>query len=404
MNSSKRVDGAQARTNWTGIIALFIAGVAIAGQVGKAPVAIPALRDGLGLSLTFGAWIVSIYAVFGATAGLPFGLTIGRIGMRRATIAGLGLVALGSAIGAIAPNGAVLIASRMIESCGYLTVSVAAPSLIRNFANDRDRDSAMVLWSLFMPVGSSIVMFGGPFLLQFGWRVFWAANAIFVLIALIGVWALVPARPTQAPQIKASLKNVRDAVATPGITLVCLIALAYAFQYFALVGLMPTYLIEYKGLSVAAAGTIVASMVAFNGCGNIIAGFLMRAKIPVWILILASFGVGLLSAPFIYSDFAPIWLIVALSFLVLVISAMTPGVMWSAIPRFATTAPILGIAFGMLIQANNIGQLAGASAMGAFAEHLGWTSGAMLLIAVGAVGVGLALWMRKLERRARASL
>lgn len=393
------------KTNWVGIVALFIAGVAVAGQVGKAPVAIPALRQDLGLSLTFAAWVVSIYALFGAAVGLPLGATIGRIGMRHSTIGGLALVAIGSAIGALAPNGVILLATRVIESCGYLTVSVAAPSLIRHFAADRDRDIAMVLWSLFMPVGSSLVMFGGPLALHYGWRELWAANTIFVLLALIAVWLFVPKRPRRDADDIPPPVYLRDAIKTPGIVLSCLIYMFFVFQYFALVGLMPTYLVEYKGLSVALAGTIVAAMIALNGFGNILAAIFMRLGAPIWVLLVISFVVVMICAPFIFSDTTPLSVIVGLSVIALVVSAMTPGAIWSAIPRFATSAPIVGMGFGLLMQTSNFGQLAGASAMGAWAEHFGWKAGSILLLINGALGLVLSLRMRRIEKQnARQSI
>lgn len=392
-------------TNWTVIIALFIAGVAVAGQVGKAPVALPVVRQALDLSLTSAAWIVSIYALFGAVAGLPLGASVVRFGMRRATIGGLALVAIGSALGAFAPNGLALLLSRVVESCGYLTVTVAAPSLIGHFSAERDRSTAMVLWSMFMPVGSSIAMFGGPFLLGYGWREFWMANAIFVFVALIAVWFAVPPRPARDMRDEAPRVKLGEALATPGIALVCAIYTFYVFQYFALVGLMPTYLVEYKGLDVATAGTIVAIMVACNGTGNIIAGLLMRAGAPIWMLLVVAFSSVVVTAPFIYSDFTPLAVIVALSIFTLVLSAMTPGVMWAAIPHFATSAPVVGVGFGLLMQTANIGQLGGASAMGAWVERMGWLAGSVLLIAAGATGVILSLRLRKVERqRARAKI
>lgn len=388
-------------SNWRGILALFIAGVAVAGQVGKAPVAIPAIRIDLGLSLTFAAWIVSIYSLVAAAAGLPIGVAIGRIGMRRSTIIGLIAVAVGSTLGALAPSGAILLASRVLESFGYLTVSVAAPSLMRHFASERDRDSAMVLWSLFMPVGSSLVMFLGPLILQHGWRDLWLANTGFAVIALAGVVFAVPPRPVQSAQDAPPPVSVREAIATPGIALVCGIYIFYVFQYFALVGMMPTYLVEYKGMSVAAAGTVVAAMIAGNVLGNIIAGFLMRYGVPVWILLVVSFGSVIVTAPVIFSDAAPLWLIVVMAFAALLISAMTPASMWSSIPRLAPSAAIVGMGFGLLTQGSGIGQLTGASAMGAWVEHTGWAMGWVVLVVCAAIGVVLSLQMRGIERNAK---
>ena len=52
-----------AQTRWLLVWALIFAGVVAAFQIGKAPIAIPLIRQELGLSLTFAAWIIGVYAV-----------------------------------------------------------------------------------------------------------------------------------------------------------------------------------------------------------------------------------------------------------------------------------------------------------------------------------------------------
>ena len=45
-------------TRWSAVLILFFAGVMVAGQVGKAPVALPLIRTDLNLSLTAAALVV----------------------------------------------------------------------------------------------------------------------------------------------------------------------------------------------------------------------------------------------------------------------------------------------------------------------------------------------------------
>src|SRR5260370_31410769 len=79
-----RINGAE--TRWPLVWALILAGVIAAFQIGKAPIAIPLLRHELGLSLTFASWIIGVYAVVGAIAGLPAGLVINSPGPRRSPL------------------------------------------------------------------------------------------------------------------------------------------------------------------------------------------------------------------------------------------------------------------------------------------------------------------------------
>ncbi len=385
-------------TRWSAVLILFFAGVMVAGQVGKAPVALPLIRTDLNLSLTAAALVVSLFALLGAIIGLPAGALAGRLGMRMSTVGGLALLGLGSLIGAAAPSGTILLASRVVESVGYLAIMIGAPTLIRHFSSGPDRDRAMVLWSTFMPVGSSLVMFGAPFVLHYGWRELWMLNAALLGAFAIAVWFVVPPRPPRDDDAPVPKIRLIDALANPGISLPCFIYLFYTFLYFALTGLMPTYLVEYKGASVTAAGTMTALMIALIVLGNVLAGILMRFRVPLWIMLLISFLIIAALSPFIFSDFTPLPVIVVLASVTLVFSAMVPGVIWAALPRFSNSVPELGVGFGLLIQTSNIGQLAGASAMGAWAEHFGWSAGWAVMIFGSAFGIILSLRMRKIER------
>lgn len=56
------------KTDWTLVVTLILAGSVGACQVGKAAIAIPLVRQDLGLSLAFAAWVVGAYGALGAVA------------------------------------------------------------------------------------------------------------------------------------------------------------------------------------------------------------------------------------------------------------------------------------------------------------------------------------------------
>ena len=87
------------RTSWSAVFLAVGAGVAVAFQVGKAPIALPFIRNEIGLGLSAAAWILSIFALLGATAGASMGGIVTRLGARRMLPVGLAIAAAASLAG-----------------------------------------------------------------------------------------------------------------------------------------------------------------------------------------------------------------------------------------------------------------------------------------------------------------
>ena len=81
MNSEKA-------TPWKIVLLLIGTGIAASFQVGKVPVALSMLRSDLGLTLFWASWVISVFSVIGAAAGVFMGGFADRIGYRQLIIAG----------------------------------------------------------------------------------------------------------------------------------------------------------------------------------------------------------------------------------------------------------------------------------------------------------------------------
>jgi MFS family permease len=127
-------------TRWLLVWALIFAGIVAAFQIGKAPIAIPLIRQELNLSLTFAAWIIGVYATVGALAGLPAGAVINALGARPCVIFGLLIIGAASCSGAFATGGVALLTTRVLEGAGFLMVAVATPTLLSLVTAAKDRD------------------------------------------------------------------------------------------------------------------------------------------------------------------------------------------------------------------------------------------------------------------------
>jgi len=102
-------------TRWNAVALLVAAGMVSAFQIGKAAIAVPLLQDNLGISLVFASWIVGAFGALGAAFGLFAGSMVSMFEPRRTLIAGLCVMGIASLAGAMAPNGAILLLTRVVE-------------------------------------------------------------------------------------------------------------------------------------------------------------------------------------------------------------------------------------------------------------------------------------------------
>ena len=174
------------RTRWGSVWAVFGAGLICGAHITKVALALPLQRAELGLSLVESGFIATMFNVMGGLVGMLAGTMCDRYGHRRLGLAGLAILALG----AMAWNFPVLLASRFFEGIGFILFTVAATTLIATAATGaRDRAKALGLWSAYMPTGGGLaLLIAPPVIAAWGWRGLWVllalgAAACFVLAA-----------------------------------------------------------------------------------------------------------------------------------------------------------------------------------------------------------------------------
>ncbi|RPH59520.1 MAG: MFS transporter, partial [Burkholderiales bacterium] len=171
------------------------AGIVVALNVGKLPPALSALQHEFGLSLVQVSWMISLFLLGSALFGIVGGSLADRFDPRRMMIGGLALTALAGAVGAAAPNAAVLFASRALESVAFLLTVLPAPALLRQIVPASSLRGWLGAWAAYMPTGMGAGLFFAPSLMAIaGWRSVWifcaAAAALWAVLI-----AMVPATP-----------------------------------------------------------------------------------------------------------------------------------------------------------------------------------------------------------------
>lgn len=392
------------KTRWGAVWAIIIGGAIAALQIGKAAIALPVLQTELSLSLFAAAWIVGAYSTLGAIAGLPGGILVSMFDARRTLLAGLIVAGAASLLGAFAPSGPLLIATRILEGFGFLACAISGPRLLRPLVAPKDNDTAYAFWGMYLPLGAATMMLAGPFVMSLGWQALWIANGVAALLYAGFLSRLdIHEAPPPAAVPAQVMSNVRGVLGSPGPVLLAITFCIYTFQYSALTGLMPTLLVQQLGLSIGTAGLISALTVVANALGNLSAGALARMGVPIWAVIAAAF-IFLGFAGFgIFSQALPVIVIAILASASLALTGLIPGSIFGAAPRLATTSATLAIAIGLINQTSNIGNLMGPAALGAFVQAFGWTYAPAVFVGVTIAGVTVALLLRRvLQRKAAA--
>jgi MFS transporter, CP family, cyanate transporter len=289
------------------VIALWLAGVLAAAQLGKITGLAPALRGVFGLSLPALGWLISLLEVGGALFGFAAGLVLGRVGARRMMLAGLALLAASGLAEGLTRLVGVLFLARAVEGIGYLLVVISAPTMIvaRTRAGS-ERDAAMALWSTFVPVGvgcgTAITGFAEAW---FGARVTLLGWALAGLVLLVVLLVVLGGRAGPAPARRGGALPARrgGALPAPGAWLLCLGFGCYTLFLCALTGLLPLFLFDRHATAIAT-GSVIAGGVALSALpGTALSlallrqGVMTRARSRVLAAILL--GAGLV-APLIF--------------------------------------------------------------------------------------------------------
>ncbi|WP_406365947.1 MFS transporter [Streptomyces sp. NBC_01546] len=163
-------------------------------------VALPQIRDGVGLSDGGMTWVVNAYGLaFGALL-LAGGRAADLLGRRRVLLAGLAVFGAASLAAGLAASPPVLIAARAVQGLGAAAIAPAALALVMDlFPPGPGRGRALGVWGAVSGAGGAAgVLLGGVLTQAWGWPWIFFAVAIGALLVLAGVALSVPPSPVGA--------------------------------------------------------------------------------------------------------------------------------------------------------------------------------------------------------------
>jgi MFS family permease len=391
------------KTPWGIVCILLGAGILSAFQVGKVPPVLQDIRSDLSISLFHAGWVLSIFNFIGLILGTATGAIADALGHRRLMLFGIALQIIGSFLGASSPSFEWLLVTRFIEGTGFLAVIVSAPALIFQVVREKDIKIAMSVWSCYLPAGASLMMVLLPFYLKVtNWQGLWQINGVLLTL----YWILL-AKTTahigfmntpRSLKLKGLGKDIFKTITSPGPLVLALIFITYALQWLAVMGFLPTLLLEQYGFSRGLASWLTAFMVFLNIFGNLAAGRLLNNGCKRWVLIaVASFTMGV-CAMAIYSPGHNFILNYTGCLIFSLVGGLIPASVIGATPIFAPSKNLISTTTGFVIQGGQTGQTIGPPVLAWLVSTTGtWVSGAYFLGSVALVGMLLSLCMARLK-------
>src|SRR3954466_15440818 len=383
-------------TSWGAVLALMAAGVVGAAQIGKGAAALPVLQGEFGLGSSGAAWFLSIVSVLGAVAGALLGWLGQAIGFRRQVLLGLLAIVATNLLGAAAGTAGWLLAARAGEGLGFVLVVLAAPSLLTEVTAPAHRRLVVGAWGVYMPLGTGLATLLVPVAIALvGWRGTWLVDAGVTACGLLAVARWVPPSP---PRRAPGLGGLARAVRSPGVMCLAIAFGFYAGAYLAVVGLLPTMLVD-GGLSLAAAGLVPTVVSLANVPANLLGAFLQHRGVPRWALIVAGSVWLAVTLWGVLDPGLPLAVRIGSALAFTLIVGIVPSAAFSGVVAMSAGTASAGAAVGLLVQGSSVGQLLGPPLVVGVGSAVGsWVGGAVTLTCLAACLLVGGLLYRRWER------
>lgn len=180
------------RTRWLGLVFISVAVALIIVDSTIVNVAIPSIVTELKVDSTGVQWIQESYTLVFASLLLVFGTLADRFGRRRILLIGVTVFTLASVAAALAPTGAFLIGSRLVQGVGGAMILPTTLSLINATFRGRERAIAFAVWGSTIGGMTALgPLLGGWLTTAFSWRWAFGINVPLGVIIVVGVLATV---------------------------------------------------------------------------------------------------------------------------------------------------------------------------------------------------------------------
>jgi MFS family permease len=390
------------RHPWLILAVVLLGSVAAVLAQFAAPPLMPLVMADFGIDLAQASSLMSVFSVTGLVLALPAGIILGRFGPVATGAVALASVVLGSALGALAPDYAVLLTSRLVQGTGVGLIGVTAPAVVAATFPPERRGTPMGIWAMWVPLGGLLMYYlAPPLAATAGWRAAWWLAGGLALVAGV-VWVVVlatglPARrgrdaptpriggPDGAPgAAPAPTAGSASPPASLGVALANrdIWLLAATFGLFATAAggfntFLPTFLVGERGLDLDAASQTAALVLLGAIAGSLASGFVSDrigsrrrvytgAGVALALLWVVPYVVGPALLP-------PVLLAIGLG------SGALPAAIFASAPEAMRDQRLAGAGMAALMVGQNAGMVLGPAIFGMLVTATAWSTGGLVL-------------------------
>lgn len=225
-------------------------------------------KSAVGVALT-GMW--AVYALL----QFPSGVLAERYGERRLLLTGLAGTVLGTALVAVSPTLSLYgVAVLLLGAGSGLFFAPASALLSRLFETRGGPLGALTAGGALAGVVFPVV--GSSAAVRWDWRVamgLGAAAAIPFLVATVWVVPrMSPSNPDRRLRAAVDRATVLDILRRPSVAVSVVLAVLVAFTFQGVASFLPTFLVEYRGVTEATAGLAFGGVFALSALAQPVAG------------------------------------------------------------------------------------------------------------------------------------
>lgn len=376
---------------WVVVIIAFLGGFALANVQNKTAPVLDVLMLSFGIGETDAGWLTSVFTIMGLITAIPASMLMRKLGVKRVGVISLLCAAVGSVIGALAPNFTMLLLSRVLEGVGVGMIAVVGPAVISMWFPAEKRGAPMGLWGSWMMCSQTLLFFIAGGLVQgFGWQGVWWFTCIFCVIVLVLYQWKVEEPPEGTPNYAEGEDEEEfhfgEGFKSSATWLLTLGGVIFTFCCFGFATYISLYWAEaFFGGDMNQSNLWVSAMYAIEIPVVILIGVLLnhislrRRKFVAVI----GFAIYAFILFFCFRMTDP-GLLLPFILIYPFLEGSIPTVYWTLIPSTAKKPEHAGTAIGILNVGLNIGTLLGPPITGFFIENYGWAA-ATVPLAIAAV-------------------